>query len=168
VATPRFSQDEIWASVCKLQGQQIASLTGRSGHQVASVDQAGKRYEVEYDSGKRIEVSSDELYALYRELYARGSLTNQYMKVNARPVLGWSSWNAPGSAMFAILPRIDDAIGVEGGSLRIRGVVRGRAAEGQREGPIDPALATVIEAWDRLPEAVRAGIMEMVKAASGK
>jgi hypothetical protein len=29
----------------------------------------------------------------------------------------------------------------------------------------DPALAAVIEAWDRLPKAVRAGIVAMVEAA---
>ena len=33
-------------------------------------------------------------------------------------------------------------------------------------GPFPPALAAVIEAWDRLPEAIRAGILAMVKAAS--
>ena len=31
----------------------------------------------------------------------------------------------------------------------------------------DPELTAVIEAWDRLPEAVRAGIVAMVKAAVG-
>ena len=31
----------------------------------------------------------------------------------------------------------------------------------------DPDLAAVIDAWDRLPEALRAGIMAMVKAAAG-
>jgi hypothetical protein len=30
----------------------------------------------------------------------------------------------------------------------------------------DPDLATVVDAWDRLPEAVRAGIVAMVKAAA--
>jgi hypothetical protein len=30
----------------------------------------------------------------------------------------------------------------------------------------DPDLAAVVEAWARLPEAIRAGIMAMVKAAS--
>jgi hypothetical protein len=30
----------------------------------------------------------------------------------------------------------------------------------------DPDLAAVIEAWDRLPEAIRAGILAMVQAAS--
>jgi hypothetical protein len=30
--------------------------------------------------------------------------------------------------------------------------------------PADPDLATVVNAWDRLPEAVRAGIVAMVKA----
>ncbi len=32
--------------------------------------------------------------------------------------------------------------------------------------PGDPDLATVIDAWDGLPEAVRAGIVAMVKASS--
>ena len=31
--------------------------------------------------------------------------------------------------------------------------------------PSDPDLAAVVNAWDRLPEAVRAGIVAMVKAA---
>jgi hypothetical protein len=31
----------------------------------------------------------------------------------------------------------------------------------------DPDLASVVNAWDRLPEAVRAGIVAMVKAAGG-
>jgi hypothetical protein len=35
--------------------------------------------------------------------------------------------------------------------------------------PADPAFREVVAAWDRLPEAVRAGIVAMVKAAaSGK
>ena len=32
--------------------------------------------------------------------------------------------------------------------------------------PFSPDLAAVIDAWDRLPEAIRAGILAMVKAAS--
>jgi hypothetical protein len=31
---------------------------------------------------------------------------------------------------------------------------------------IDPELAAVVDAWDRLPEAVRAGIVAMVRAAT--
>jgi hypothetical protein len=34
--------------------------------------------------------------------------------------------------------------------------------------PADPDLALVNAAWDRLPEAVKAGIVAMVKAAAGK
>jgi hypothetical protein len=30
----------------------------------------------------------------------------------------------------------------------------------------DPDLATIVNAWDQLPEAVRAGIVAMVKAAA--
>jgi hypothetical protein len=32
--------------------------------------------------------------------------------------------------------------------------------------PLPPDLAAVIEAWDRLPEAIRAGIVAMVKAST--
>ena len=32
---------------------------------------------------------------------------------------------------------------------------------------IDPALATIIDAWPTLPEAIRAGILAMVRAAGG-
>jgi hypothetical protein len=32
----------------------------------------------------------------------------------------------------------------------------------------DPELTAVVDAWDRLPDAIRAGIVAMVKAASGK
>ena len=32
----------------------------------------------------------------------------------------------------------------------------------------DPGLAAVVAAWPELPEAIRAGIVAMVKAASGK
>ena len=31
----------------------------------------------------------------------------------------------------------------------------------------DPDLAAVVDAWSELPEAIRAGIVAMVKAASG-
>jgi hypothetical protein len=40
------------------------------------------------------------------------------------------------------------------------------AAQGQRAAPDDPGLATVVDAWDLLPEAVRAGIVAMVRAAT--
>ena len=35
----------------------------------------------------------------------------------------------------------------------------------QDDGQVDPDLATVIAAWDDLPDAVRAGIVAMVRAA---
>jgi hypothetical protein len=41
-------------------------------------------------------------------------------------------------------------------------------AQGKRAALTDPDLAAVVNAWDRLPEAVRAGILAMVKAASEK
>lgn len=118
---PRLSQSELWDGVRRLEGQTIPSLTGQSSHQVVSVNEKAKQYEVQYPSSNRVVVTLEQLYALYRELYARGALTNTYMRANVHRVLGWSSWNRPGSAMFAILPRIDDLIQVSGGALRIKG-----------------------------------------------
>ena len=39
-------------------------------------------------------------------------------------------------------------------------------ANDPKNDPIDPDLALVVERWDSLPDAVRAGIVAMVKAAS--
>ncbi len=121
---PRLGQQELWARVserlarsCELRHREMLLTTRRSSYRIASVDRTAERYEVEYSSGRRFFISSDELYALYRELYRSGSLTNAYMKANARRVLGWSSWKRPGSAIFAILPRIDEGIRDVRGSL---------------------------------------------------
>jgi len=39
---------------------------------------------------------------------------------------------------------------------------------GAESGAIEPLLATVVAAWPELPEALRAGIVAMVKTASGR
>ena len=40
-------------------------------------------------------------------------------------------------------------------------------ADGARQAPHDPQLVTVIAAWHILPDAVKAGILAMVKATHG-
>jgi len=39
------------------------------------------------------------------------------------------------------------------------------AAVGSENTPIDPDLAAVVDAWPKLPEAIRAGILAMIRAA---
>jgi hypothetical protein len=39
-------------------------------------------------------------------------------------------------------------------------------ALGAQNGPLDPDLAAVVEAWPGLPEALRAGILAMTRAAT--
>jgi transcriptional regulator with XRE-family HTH domain len=117
--SPRLTPDEICTRLSGLQGRTIESLTGRSQHRIAWVDPAKGEYEIEYESGNRIVVRLEDLYALYRELYVHGSLSNSYMKSNCQRILGWKTWNRPGSAMFAILPLVDETIRSDRGSLRL-------------------------------------------------
>jgi len=119
MATPRFSLDEICTKVFGLRGQSIESLTGRSYHRIVSVDPAKKDYEIEYPSGNRIVVSLNDLYALYGELYAHGFLTASSVKKDLQRILGWKTWHAPGRALFAILPHVDDSIRKNGGELEL-------------------------------------------------
>jgi hypothetical protein len=44
--------------------------------------------------------------------------------------------------------------------MSTRSMIRARRA--------DPDLATAVDVWDRLPKAVRAGIVAVIKAASGR
>ncbi len=44
----------------------------------------------------------------------------------------------------------------------------GGGQSGGNGAPADPRLAAIVAAWDRLPEAVRAGIAAMVEAAAGE
>ena len=54
----------------------------------------------------------------------------------------------------------------------LQNVSDGRAAEsganGDEKPPHDPDLALIIERWEHLPEAVKTGIMAMVKATEGE
>jgi hypothetical protein len=50
----------------------------------------------------------------------------------------------------------------------LRNQVPSLTAQGQRAASNDPDLAAVIEAWNRLPAAIRAGILAMVKASAAK
>jgi hypothetical protein len=59
----------------------------------------------------------------------------------------------------------DDATCHEGNGLRI--APGPGAAPAQRAAPDDPELAALVAAWPTLPEAIRAGILAMVRAAGG-
>jgi hypothetical protein len=61
-----------------------------------------------------------------------------------------------------------DLAGTSKRANRLRQSTPGLAAQGQRAVLNNSDLAAVVDAWDRLPGAVRAGIVAMVKAATGK
>jgi hypothetical protein len=51
-------------------------------------------------------------------------------------------------------------------ALSVHGVAQSGALD-PKNGPIDPALASLIDAWPTLPEPIRAGILAMIRAAGG-
>jgi transcriptional regulator with XRE-family HTH domain len=129
MGNPRFSREQLWKeflAVAEEYGDQdIDSLTGQSSHRIISLDDGRHEYEIEYGtkSASRATVTLEDLYALYCELYRNGVLSNKHMREHLGQILpGWRSWHAPGSAMFAILPLLDDKIvkaGARGGELHV-------------------------------------------------
>jgi len=121
MSQPRYSKDELWERFVHFvrHTTMIKSLTGKSSHKIAHLDEFQKTYDVEYNSGNIRKVKLDDLYNLYKELYGNQYLDSPYMTQNHKRILGWSDWHAPGSAMMAILPHLDDDIKVERGKLYI-------------------------------------------------
>jgi len=122
VNTPRYSLQEIWNKIPSLykEGTIIHSLTGRKYHHIIWIDETTQQYKIKYESGNTKKISIEDLYVLYSELYKIGSLTNSYMQQHCERLLDWSKWHAPGSAMFALLPFLDDNIQVQKGELHIK------------------------------------------------
>jgi len=120
MTTPRYTEQEIWDKLNELIGCEINSLTDRKTHLLVSADQADRTYLIQYESGNTKRIKLDQLYALYAELHLRGELSYQYMGQHVKQILGWSQWHAPGSAMMAILPVLDERIVSKGGTLFIR------------------------------------------------
>ena len=116
---PQLTKQQLWKKLMALNGATISSLTGRSSHTIAAVDQSRQQYIVAYNSGNERTVKLDELYALYLTLCRSGSLINTNMERDCKQILGWKHWHAPGSAMFAVLPRLDKQIRSEGGNLYV-------------------------------------------------
>ena len=97
--SPRYSLEEVGTRVASLVGRRVLSLTGRSSHRIVRVDPAKMEYEIEYSSGNRVLVRLNDLYALYREVYARGSIDGSYLSNNVESILGWKKWHLPGSCV---------------------------------------------------------------------
>jgi hypothetical protein len=78
-------------------------------------------------------------------------------------------------ALPGLQNRGDDSVSPNASS-QLRKLPPSLAAQGKRaarnqarlDAPNDTELAAVVDAWPELPEAIRAGILAMVRAASGR
>lgn len=126
MATPRYTEAELWERVRSVwrKGSSYFSLMQKRKYVMVSLDETRKRCTFEYESGRQKSIPLTELYALYRELYEIGELLRSYLRdpENSVRVLGRKTWHAPGAAMYALLPLLDDGIKVsEGGHLFVEG-----------------------------------------------
>jgi len=112
---PRLTGEQLWDGIRRLHETRrtIYSLEQRRPHTICELDEERRRYRVRYPSGNRMWVMSDRLYALYREVYARGELRGSDLDEDddyCVRVFGKRTWHAPGRAMFSVLPLLDDQI----------------------------------------------------------
>lgn len=125
MATPHHSETELWRRVCNLWAGDYVwkSLVEKNSYAAARIDEAEKRCEFEYESGNRRWIPLEDLYAVYEELYRMGRLSTAYLRDadNCERVLGRRHWHAPGAAMLALLPHLDDRIVSAEGQLLIKG-----------------------------------------------
>lgn len=113
-----LSQSAIWnriKSICSKR-EEIESLAQRKRHKIIAVSEVGveKQYTIRYESGNTIGVKLTDVYNVYKELYRRKRLESTYMEENYERILpDWPRWHAPGRAILAILPKLDENIEVE-------------------------------------------------------
>ncbi len=118
------SEEDLWARVQQLYQTRavFASVVRRHLYTIASVDDNTRSYVVRYESGNTKLIPISDLFAVYKELYRVGRLPRGYVRANGRRILGHTKYShAPGATIYAILPKLDDAIRVEeGGLLSVR------------------------------------------------
>jgi hypothetical protein len=120
---PRFSEEDLWTRVRQLHRTRapFTSVVRRHRYTIADVDDSTRSYMVRYRSGNTKSIPISDLFAFYKELYRLGRLPRGYIRAYGRRIIGHNRYShAPGATIYAILPKLDDAIRVEeGGHLSI-------------------------------------------------
>jgi hypothetical protein len=125
---PRYDRNQLWERMRAfwLPGTQYRSLVHRNRYTVLGLDEEGRRCNFRYESGREDKwITLDDLYALYEELYRCGRLPRNHLRnpANSMRIVGRASWHAPGAAIYALLPHLDDKITVlQGGHLVVGGL----------------------------------------------
>jgi hypothetical protein len=85
------------------------SLCQERRYELTSVDSSEHKLSIRYESSRLRPIKIAHLVAFLRELYRVGRLPRNYFRnqSNCRRIFGWSTWHAPGAAMYAILPVLD-------------------------------------------------------------
>ena len=101
-----------------------------SSHTIVELDNARKRYTIRHKkTAKVVPGRLEDDYVLYSELYRTASITNKYMDEHCKRLLGRSEWRALGSAVFAVLPHLDEYIKSQKGRLCISGLGQGKGSD---------------------------------------
>jgi len=124
--SPRFSEDDLWIRVQQLYQTkgEFFSVVRRKRYTIDALDEHSRSYKVKYESGRKTpKIPIRDLFAVYQELYKISRMTRDYLKENGKKIVRHERYShAPGATIFAILPKLDDAICIEkGGDLTIAG-----------------------------------------------
>ena len=124
MARPRYSKMQLWGRIRELhrRGEKIStSGQTRRSHTIKELHEGQLTYTILYDpSGNTKPVALDDVYAIYKELYANGWIDGDYMKVNCERILGRKKLDAPGAAMRSILRFVDDNVLAEDRKLVVQ------------------------------------------------
>lgn len=119
MTTPRLSKDELWVKIFQIYRQKDVFFSVVKSHKytIPSVDELTRTYTIKYEKSKRTkEIPIDDLYAAYEELYRIGRLRRDYLnnKSHCLRLFGHTKYtHAPGATIYAILPKLDEAIHID-------------------------------------------------------
>ncbi|MDG6224816.1 MAG: hypothetical protein QCI82_04800 [Candidatus Thermoplasmatota archaeon] len=119
--TPFFTRDLLWDKIRRIsfEKRQIRALKFDNYHTITALDEEQMSYSIRFRSMKEHDLSFNDLYVIYEEVYRNGWIDENHLsrmcrKLFQRPYI----INAP--AMMAMLYHCDRNLLNENGILRVR------------------------------------------------
>jgi len=114
MATQRYSRDDLWRNAVEfwIKKEPFYSLVCEKRYQPIEINHSDQKLKFRYERGNPYSIIFNHLYKFYEYLYSQEEIKRNYFRneENCKHVFGWKCWHAPGAAMYALLPHLDDNI----------------------------------------------------------